>query len=170
MKARSWLMMTLLLVALGHLACGRSGIFGPAGSDKGLAVCDILKNPDSYSGKVIRVKANYRVGFEWAYLSCSSCSEDKRIGVDLGQLNKEDAEKLNKALERDSPFKDVISNVVFVGTFKTGGPHAPLFDDYLLELHSVESIDVIYNDYINSAKPAPELERAKAKAEEFCRN
>ncbi len=32
--------------------------------------CDLMRKPEQYSGKVVRVSAIYRYGFEWSELYC----------------------------------------------------------------------------------------------------
>lgn len=51
----------------------------------GVDLCDLIREPDRYDGKKIRVVATYRYGFEWSEIYCSSCwhRDEGRIWVDF---------------------------------------------------------------------------------------
>jgi hypothetical protein len=40
-----------------------------------VSLCALLSKPADYDGKEIRVRAQYSIGFEWAYFDDSSCTE-----------------------------------------------------------------------------------------------
>ena len=40
-----------------------------------VAYCDLIRNPDTYSGKLVRISAVYRFGFEWQEFYCLDCFE-----------------------------------------------------------------------------------------------
>jgi len=47
--------------------------------------CDLMRSPEQYRGKVVRVTAIYRYGFEWSELYCLECVSEARTWVDLDE-------------------------------------------------------------------------------------
>ena len=45
--------------------------------------CDLLRSPDKYNGKEVRVRATYRYGFEWSELYCLDCLDKGKAWLDL---------------------------------------------------------------------------------------
>src|SRR5262249_52876486 len=77
-----------------------------------MSYCDLVRNSREFDGKIIRVRGAYRVGFEWAELYCSNCSE--RAEKTWIEFSEEECPKSKKIKG------DRIVNVTFVGKFQTG--------------------------------------------------
>jgi hypothetical protein len=45
--------------------------------------CDLIKNPQLYSGKEVTVRATYKYGFEWQYLYCLGCIDDGKVWLEI---------------------------------------------------------------------------------------
>ena len=101
-----------LLLAGGGAARQKSGRSAAAGVPT-VAFCDLVNNPELYDGKVVRVRAFYRVGFEWSQMYCAECVD----GETSTWVEFED-EMCRGSKE---PKDDRTSSVVFVGKFYGSG-------------------------------------------------
>jgi hypothetical protein len=46
--------------------------------------CEVLRNPESYRGKLIRIQATWQWGFEWSFLYDRNCMERRnRAGIEI---------------------------------------------------------------------------------------
>lgn len=87
--------------------------------------CDVIRNPEFYDGKTIRIQVTWFSNFEWVWLyapGLDTCDSQKNfIRPDLDCLNdvacKEMQEILNKNLEGD-PFDGMRAELVLVGRFR----------------------------------------------------
>src|SRR4051812_7831273 len=50
-----------------------------------VAYCELLRDPAAYNGKIVRVRATYRYGFEWSQFYCTDCSEGRTTWVDFDE-------------------------------------------------------------------------------------
>jgi hypothetical protein len=50
-----------------------------------VSYCDLMSSPEQYRGKVVRVSAIYRYGFEWSELYCLECISAARTWVDVDE-------------------------------------------------------------------------------------
>ena len=81
--------------------------------------CDLLKNPDEYKDKIIRVNATYRFSSEEAELFCSDC-DNKGVWVEFtNKYSEESKKKYRKRLKGNDLIGKTI-NVVFVGNLLSG--------------------------------------------------
>jgi len=48
-----------------------------------VSFCDLLRNPDTYDGKEVTVRATYRYGFERQQLYCLECIDKGRAWLEL---------------------------------------------------------------------------------------
>lgn len=126
--------------------------------------CDLLKNPDAYKDKTVRVKATYRYGFEWSELYCSDCQSQGNVWVDFDDAFQENSKKKyrNKLKENGDGGRTV--NVVFTGKFLVGGHYGHMSGySYGFTVERVESAEVIYKlSPISNALPA------EIKAKTYC--
>jgi len=127
--------------------------------------CDLLRNPAEYKDKIVRIKATYRVGFEWTELYCSDCLNNGRTWVGFDNLTIEKTEKnLAKELEQRKTYEGRTANVIFIGKHKTGKNFGHLGEyQNLFEVESVEGGKVIYND-----SPVPQYLPEEVKAKTYC--
>jgi len=83
-----------------------------------VAYCDLLRNPDAYNGKQVRITADYRLGFEWSELYCLECwGMEGRTWADfdeVGSCTRNAVRRLTKAYE--GTFK-----LTVVGEFQSSG-------------------------------------------------
>ncbi len=84
--------------------------------------CTLIANPSQYDGQVVRVSADYSVGWEWAFLSDANCSPsssnpDATTWVIIDDTNLcEDAVQVNTAL----PSEDILSGSIVQQVTITG--------------------------------------------------
>ncbi|MFV0388159.1 MAG: hypothetical protein ACK5NT_05335 [Pyrinomonadaceae bacterium] len=80
--------------------------------------CELLKNPEKYDGKEVKVRATYRYGFEWSEIYCLDCRSIGKTWLEASNITKK-SEKILKKLPRD----DGTVNAIFTGTFESSkGP------------------------------------------------
>jgi hypothetical protein len=49
-----------------------------------IGFCEVLRNPESYRGKLIRIQATWQWGFEWSFLYDRNCMErGNRAGIEI---------------------------------------------------------------------------------------
>jgi hypothetical protein len=120
-----------------------------------VAYCQILNHPEAFKNKMVRVRALYETDFELAAISAPPCSTP--IPMTWVEFDK-DWERQTRGRVRRAIGRQrwrVQMDVVFVGTFRTGG-HYGHMDMYpsLFEVYKVESIRPS-----GSFKPLPEQSR-----------
>lgn len=86
-------------------------------SQSPLSFCDLVRNPETYNGKEVTVRATYRYGFEWQQLYCLDCLDKGRAWLELPN---DPDDSLLKDLRR-APKGAGIVNLTVQGTFKSGG-------------------------------------------------
>jgi len=105
--------------------------------------CELLKNPQMYHQKVVRIRAVFsRGGEEWSAIFCPNCSTDKTL---IGP-------RFEDSFESDTPSRvarrfakrwDVTLAVILVGRFDTsGGGHLGMHP-YLFHIIRAERADLI---------------------------
>jgi hypothetical protein len=60
-------------------------------SQETVTFCDLVRNPEKYTGRVVTVRALYRVGFEWSELYCPECRNQRawlEFPYDMDDLDK----------------------------------------------------------------------------------
>ena len=77
-------------------------------------LCELIRNPEKYNGKLVRVRATWVYGYEWSYLHCLDC--DQPVWLDTSELD----EKSEKTL-RHKPKGAGNVNVDVEGVFQAGG-------------------------------------------------
>jgi len=81
-----------------------------------VAYCDLIRNPDAYSGREVRFTAVYRFGYEWEEFYCLDCWELERrtwgeFDDEVGSCNK-------RTLRRLTGYEGTFKMTV-VGEFQT---------------------------------------------------
>lgn len=122
-----------------------------------VAYCDLIHNPENYDGKIIRINATYRSGFEWAELYCLNCWDmAHRTWVDFeGELCRK-SKKINH---------NGTMNVQVVGKFfgigRMGYGHMNAYR-YKFIVHCIEEYKLIWkNSNVPSALPDDVAKKAK---------
>lgn len=86
---------------------------------------DLVKDPQAYSGKQVRIEAVWTYGFEWTYLCSLDCRDVQKAWVAL-----EDDEALcrgtRKRLERLGKNSDNTARVTVVGRLDSAGGYGHL--------------------------------------------
>lgn len=116
--------------------------------------CDLLKTPDEYADKTVRVKATYQSFFEMSKIYCSDCFQQRGTWVEFDDDFEDNTKKvLRKRLNNNS-----VVNVTFVGKFYTGKTfgHQNGYDSQFV-VQYMESAEVI------SKKPIDLSEATKTK-------
>jgi hypothetical protein len=113
-----------------------------------VAYCDLVRRPELYDQKVIRVKAIYRYGYEWSELYCGDCLKGHQtwVGFDESFETRTDADVARKL--GDNGFKGRTVSVVMIGTFHSSGGGYGHMGAYRFQLlvSSVEQAKIILND------------------------
>ena len=76
--------------------------------------CELMRDPERYNGKLVKVRATWIYGYEWSYLHCLDCGD--RVWLDTSALD-EQSEKTLKHLPKGAS----IVNVDVEGVFQTSG-------------------------------------------------
>ena len=106
-------------------------------SEPTMRFCDLMRHPEEYSGKLVRVRATWVYGFEWSYLHCLGC--DGRVWFDSSELD-EQYEKVLKHIPKNAG----IVNVDVEGIFHAGGGFGHMNGyKYKLTAHMVANPTVI---------------------------
>lgn len=125
--------------------------------------CDLLRKPELYDQKVVRIQAIYRYGYEWSELYCPDCLTEGRTWVDFDELSEtctksEVAKKID-----DNGFKGRTASVLIVGKFYGSGSGYGHMNAYQFKFLAscVEQAKVILNDSpIPNAMPKKLLNQA----------
>ncbi len=140
------------------ILCFCSIVFAQAQSTKEQIVdvnfCDLLKNPNDYTDKTIRVKATYQSFFEMSKMYCSDCLQQRGTWVEFD----DDFTDNTKKVYRKKINNNSVVNGTFAGKFYTGKTfgHQNGYDSQFV-VQYMESADVI------SKKPIDLSEASKAK-------
>jgi hypothetical protein len=112
-----------------------------------VSYCDLMRKPEEYSGKVVRVSAIYRYGFEWSELYCLECIGEARTWVDLDESFASSTKaKVRKKIGPHGAMGRTV-RVIMIGRFNVGGGygHMGAYRFRLLVDH-LENAEVILND------------------------
>jgi len=101
-----------------------------------VTVCELVKNPEQYSGKEVTIEADYILGFEWSALYSWDCP-DGRIWLERHGLDDASKKELQRAYDNDAFF--VYLKVQ--GTFASGGHYGHMGGySYQLVAHKVFTV------------------------------
>ena len=104
-----------------------------------ISYCDLAKNPQSFSGKRIRVRAIYKYGFEIQRLDPPSCCTENRVKIWVEIEPHLQGESLK--LFRRFPKGMGIALATFVGTFESGGPYGDGGYRFKLTVDRIEKLE-----------------------------
>jgi len=126
-----------LLILAASVALAASGIDNP----QTVAFCDLLNNPQAFEGKLIRVRALYLTDFEKAVLTAPACAVPRPVTWVSFEKSWESRTSWRLRHAMNGIKWNVESDVVLVGTFKTGGPfgHLDVYP-FLFEVYRVEAV------------------------------
>ena len=102
--------------------------------------CDLLKNPDKYSGQKTKIRATYQYGYEWSYLYCLDCRE-RKVWLDFSTDLDDASQKALKHIPKGAGLVNVTLNGVFVGPGSYG--HLNGYR-YRFTAEKVENVAVVY--------------------------
>ena len=83
-----------------------------------VTVCELVRNPELYSGKEVTVEATYARGFEWSDLFSDECP-NHRIWLEGRGLDDVSEQELKRAYNQDP----LAVYIKLQGAFVTGGPY-----------------------------------------------
>lgn len=131
---------------------------------KNADLCEILKSPQEFEGKSVKVKAVYRYGFEWSEIYTLKCQTNKRIWVETTDKKCQDSSKAE-----DLPFAGVESKtagIIAEGkfTFKKEGYGYMNSFDYKFTVNCFEKVTIIDDEGFVPQALTPEQRR---RIEEF---
>jgi len=111
-----------------------------------VSYCDLVRNAERYNGKLIRVSAIYRYGFEWSELYCLECVSEARTWVDVDESFASSTKSGVRKKIGDHGFKGRTVRVIMVGRFDVGGyGHMGAYRSRLL-VSRLEKADVVLNE------------------------
>ncbi len=110
-----------------------------------LSYCDLLKNPDLYAGKQVRVRASWQFGFETTFIYDRQCPLSPKAWLEF--VSDDEAcpqTKQNRSLPTQS---DKEADVTVVGRLYGPGRHGHLGDyEYKFVVACLEKIKVTSSD------------------------
>ena len=129
--------------------------------------CELVKHPELYDGKVVRVEAIYYSNFESSLLYDPLCSGDDNfvapnLKCDTDKSCKELTEKVDKENVGD-PFSGMRTRLVMIGTFKNGrtsNPHYGKQNSIRFEF-LISSIEKAKSVPPDTTWPKEEMQRAE---------
>jgi hypothetical protein len=77
-----------------------------------MKLCELIRYPEKYTGKLVKVRATWVYGFEWSYLHCLDCQG-------LVWLDTSGLDALSEKTVRHTP-KAGIVNIDVEGVFQAG--------------------------------------------------
>jgi hypothetical protein len=126
-----------------------------------VSYCELMRSPEQYRGKVVRVSAIYRYGFEWSELYCLECVSEARTWVDLDEsfVSSTKANLRKKIGPHGVTGRTV--RVTMVGRFDVGGGYGHMGAyRFRLMVDRLEDAKVIVDDSsLPSALPKKVLSR-----------
>jgi len=124
--------------------------------------CDLLKNPNEYEDKLVRVSAIYSFSFEASVLYCPNCEKDGKAWFDCSKDAESCISKKFKNKFREKHYgTGKTLKVTVVGKFNTGGGfgHFGVFPNQFLT-QTVERAEILLN-YGGSYQALSEKDKAK---------
>lgn len=125
-----------------------------------VSYCELMRSPEQYQGKVIRVSAIYQYGFEWSELYCPECVNEAKTWVDLDEsfVSSTKANLRKKIGPHGVTGRTVW--VTMVGRFDVGGGYGHMGAyRFRLMVDRLENAQVIVDDSSPSALPKKVLSR-----------
>ncbi len=100
--------------------------------------CDLMRSPDTYLGKEIRIRAIYKYGFEMQRLESPDCCGEQpvKIWVELGALSGH-----SRKLFHRFPKGMGLGLAIFTGVLDSGGPFGDGGYRYRFTVDQIEAIE-----------------------------
>ena len=112
-----------------------------------VAYCDLVRNPERYNQKLVRVSGVYRYGYEWSELYCLECTTDARTWVDFNEAFSSSTKASIRKKLGGNGFKGRTVMVTMVGRFDAGGGYGHMGAyRFRLLVERVEKANVVLND------------------------
>ncbi len=86
-----------------------------------VSYCDLIRNAERYNGKLVRVSAIYRYGFEWSELYCLECVNEAKTWVDFDESFASSTKSGVRKKIGDHGLKGRTVRVTMIGRFELGG-------------------------------------------------
>jgi hypothetical protein len=124
-----------------------------------VSYCELMRSPEQYRGKVIRVSGIYRYGFEWSQLFCPDCVSEAKTWVDLDESFASSTKaNLRKKIGPHGAKGRTVS-VTMIGRFDAGGGYGHMGAyRFRLMVKRLEDAKVIVDDS-SAALPKKVLSR-----------
>jgi len=69
-----------------------------AHSQTQVTLCELIRHPRDYDGKVVTFRATYKYGFEWQYLYCIDCLDGGKTWLEFsGDMDKASEKQLKRS-------------------------------------------------------------------------
>jgi hypothetical protein len=119
-----------------------------------ITFCDLVRNPEKYSGKKVIVRATYKYGLEWSQLYCLDCLDKGKAWLEMPvALEDTSARSLKKM-----PKYAGIVNLTVQGVFVSGGTFGHLNGyRYKIDPYKINDVAVLQK----GMKPLEEEERVE---------
>jgi hypothetical protein len=118
----------------------------PEGAVQDVSYCELVKTPQSFSGKRIRVRAIYRYGFEIQRLGQPACCSERAIKIWVEMEAGLQGHSLK--IYRKFPKGMGLALATFAGTFESGGPYGDGGYRFKFTVDQIEKLEA-------TAKPSP---------------
>jgi len=145
-KQQAVMIYATLILVLGSMSFpvnGQSASSTQSSAIETVEFCELLKNPQIYHQKVVRIRAVFsRGGEEWSAIFCPKCSTDKTL-IWPEYEDSFESDTPSKVARRFAKRWDVTLAVILVGRFDTsGGGHLGMYP-YLFHVIRAERADLI---------------------------
>jgi hypothetical protein len=111
-----------------------------------ISYCDLVRNAERYNGRVVRVSAIYRYGFEWSELYCLECVNEAPTCIDFDESFVSSTKKSVRKKIGDHGFKGRTVKVIMVGRFGMGGCGQMGASRFRLLVSRLEKADILLNE------------------------
>jgi hypothetical protein len=137
-RPRIWILITVSAVVFVAAGSPFAPSLNAAPQAETVTYCQLLKSPNAYDGKLIRITGVYRYSFETQRLFPSRCCEDldPKMWVALGELDR----KSRKLVHRFPEGTGMVLGT-FVGRLDYGHSPNPQGAQFTLTITAVESVE-----------------------------
>lgn len=143
-------LLTAVIIIL-FLTCG-------VHSQSPITFCDLVRNPEKYTGKQVTVRATYRYGFEWSELYCLDCLDQGKVWLDMPIELEDTSAKTLKKLPKGAG----IVNLTVQGVFVSGSTFGPSNSyRYKIEPSKISDV-VVLQKGMKSPKEEKDIEKRYA--------
>jgi hypothetical protein len=112
-----------------------------------VSYCDLMRQPAQYNGKVIRVSAIYRYGFEWSTLYCPECIDETQTWIGFSETFISSTKRSLRKKIGENGFRGKTVKVKLVGRFDGGGGYGHMgVYKYRIIVDRLEEAEVILKD------------------------